>query len=150
MSGKRSPADQLDALYDQLVDAVLAADEAMLDALLREEGRDPQVIAEEVQRECATAARVCRTQPLREARARYTQSVAHLRQHRHALPETPAARRALLARVLHSSAVAREALTLQHREFRNLGDEDVASLLAHLAALGVLPPDEDPDGGSSP
>ena len=53
------------------------------------------------------------------------------------LPTTPRERRDLLASLLQDNAQAQMALSFQHREFTDLSDEDVASLLVQLAALGV-------------
>lgn len=146
MNRKRDPDEHLEALYDELIEGALSADEATLDAMLRAEGRDPTEVVAGLRVAFDTTSRNVRTRRLREAKAQHGRSVSRLREHQQALPASPEARRGLLDRTLRRSAEAREALTLQHRDFRQMTDEDVTGLLAQLAALGALPPDEDPEG----
>lgn len=148
MSRRRTPEEQLDALYDELVEATLRADETALDAMIGEEGRDPVTVVASVRARLDTASKVIRSRRMQDAKLRYVQSVARLHEHQRSLPSTPDARRELLERTLQRSATAREALTLQHREFSQMTDEDVSSLLGQLAALGALPVDGGQGGGS--
>lgn len=147
MSAKRDPDELLEALYDELIEGVLSADEATLDAMLRAEGRDPAAVVAGVRAAFETTSKDVRASRMRDAKARHGRSVSRLREHQRGLPATPEARRALLGQTLRRSAEAREALTLQHRDFRQMTDEDVASLLVQFAALGALPPEEDPGEG---
>lgn len=146
MTRKRDPGAWLDALDDELVDGILRADEEALDAMLRADGLDPDAVAAGVRGHLDTASRNFRTRALQAAREKRTRSLAQLHDRRHCLPGTPGERRALLDRTLRGSATAREALTLQHREFQDMTDADVESLLTQLAALNALPPIDDSDG----
>ena len=90
-----------------------------------------------------------------ERRARAEQahrtSVEGLQQSKALLPPTPEQRRRLLDRSLRKRPDVRE-MTLQHREFRELSDDDVERLLTkmhHLGALADGDGDGDDDGGAS-
>ena len=54
------------------------------------------------------------------------------------LPEAAAERRALLAATLTRRPELRSLVTAAARELKDLPDDDVSSMLRHLAALGVL------------
>ena len=80
---------------------------------------------------------------LEEARGTYERAVASMGSISGWLPEGPAARRALLSRVVQRRPEMREAVvTLQHRNFESLSDDDVESALRQLHHLGIV--DDDP------
>lgn len=148
MSRKRSPKEQVEALQHEVVEGVLAADASTLESMVREEGRDPHAVAEEVRQRLEVTVREFHARRRNALKTQHAQSVARLGERRRALPATPTERRALLGRAMGRSRVASEAVTIQHREFKELTDEDVVSLLGRLADLGALPPEDDPDDGS--
>lgn len=148
MSRRRSPEEQVEALQHEVVEVVLAADAAALEAMAREEGRDPRAVAEGVRQRLEATTREFHARRRQALKAQHAQVVARLGERHRALPATPTERRALLGRAVGRSRVAAEAVTVQHREFKELTDEDVTSLLGRLADLGALPPegDDDDDG----
>lgn len=149
MSRKRSPEEQVEALQHEIVEGVLATDASTLEAMVREEGRDPRAVAEEVRQRLNATVREFHARRRNALKTQHAQSVARLGERRRALPATPVERRALLGRAVGRSRVAAEAVTIQHREFKELTDEDVTSLLGRLADLGALPPEDDPDESGS-
>lgn len=73
-----------------------------------------------------------------EALVEYEMARTKFESHQAALPTDPQARRALLQSILSRSTEYQPLLTLQHRDFRTLSDEDVESLLKQLDILGAI------------
>lgn len=138
----RNAEEGLTQLLDFLAESVLEmSDEALLTEA-REEGEEPEAIAQRVTAvidgAVAAAARKKRSQ-LREA---YEAKTASIRDRVLRLPETMAEQLGLLKSVLAANPRLRPALTLQHRALDGLSEADVEGYLRKLHELGLLDLDE--------
>lgn len=138
--------ERLRALLDAVEKSIFrAADQEILEDI-RDEGRDPQAVGDEVRELISTRLATHRRQKLAAAREGYRQAVRVTPQPiRRLMPEDPAEQRALLASVIASHASIPQAITLAFREGKHVSDEDVQSTLEDLAELGFL----DDEAGSS-
>ena len=127
------------AIYNAIAGSMLEmSDEAMLSEA-REAGADPARIAERVRRLFAAADREYEQRHLRQAAEQYRQSLAAIRSCTAELPAGADERREMLARLFaRDPEIGSALLTAQHRQFKNLSDLDVTSLLVQLKALGAL------------
>ena len=140
----RSTAVAYDALLDALGEATLAMTEAELVRECRDADEDPAAVAASTRALLLGAAKDYRQRHLRAAAEEYRRRVAEIGTRWVDLPETPEARRALLASLFARNPTMQSAyLTVQHRDFKELSDADVESALVQLAELGVLEPDPD-------
>lgn len=95
--------------------------------------------AEEVRGILRSAGRAYLQRQLRESRRAYEAAVAEMQSRNHDLPETAAERKQLLDTVLQERPDLEPiVVTVQHRDFSGLTDEDVTSFLRQLKALGLL------------
>lgn len=138
MSTKSSDKDQLDALIDALADSVASEndDEILNEAKLS--GLDPEREAQRVKALMLSAVKSFQQQSLRSARASYERELEHLRKRTSRLPETPIERRDLFMLAISQKPQYRSVYTAQHRDLKDLTDEDITSFLEDLDALGVL------------
>lgn len=125
----------LEAIAESIAEA---SDEEILDDM-RADGEDPAVVAQEVRSVLLRGVTAYKKAKLRAAHEQHERQVEELRHKDFSLPDTPAAMRALLAKVLslrpeYGAAV----LTAQYRDFSELSDEDVRQHLVQLAHLGAL------------
>lgn len=111
-----------------------------------QEGIDPSSHAEEARRATMDALAGFRKKRLADARVEYERQRDELARGRFVLPRTPDERHKLLVSVLARHAQSKAVLTLHHREFDQMTDEDIATLLQQLAALGLV---DDPGPGST-
>ncbi len=124
---------QRDTIYGFL------AEQSLVDIEGEATDGDQSERAENVRQLLLGAVKEHRQRALNRALEVYRDEV-RLYQSRHFQPPTKAAeRRELLGTILQRFGEGeRSFLTLQHREFKNLSDADVESLLKQLEALGVL------------
>ena len=120
-----------------LVDANFAASDEEILEQARAAGKDPEETAARVRWAMSKAVGNHRKQRLVRARKRYERKREQLANVDVELPATAAGRLALLTAVLERPG-AESMVTVQHRQLRDLPDEDVISLLRQLAALGAL------------
>lgn len=139
MTGKpRDYEEELRRLCDAMADAVAGMDDEQILAEAREEGTDPAARAAALRRMVADTVEDVRLRPLRAARAEYERERAALKGRTWTLPDSPAERRALLQHAFTKRPELQGLLTAAARELRDLPDDDVASILRNLAALGGL------------
>jgi DNA-binding TFAR19-related protein (PDSD5 family) len=104
-----------------------------------EDGEDLQLAAEEVKDVLRGSLKAFKQRRLIEAQQQYESKMSAMFQGEHCLPETPEERRALLHSFLNTNPqVSNAILTMQHREFTGLTDEDVESYLRQFMELGFL------------
>ena len=128
----------LEAIAESVAEA---GDEEILEDM-RAEGEDPPAIAQEVRSALLRGVTAYKKTRLLAAKKQHDKQVEELRGKAFRLPDTPAAMRALLSRVLTLAPEYKAALlTAQYRDLSDLSDEDVRQHLIQLAHLGVL---EDP------
>src|SRR5688572_7825913 len=127
------------AMAESIVDT---ADEEIFD----EAGSDAWSRSEHVRQALLDGVKAHEQRKLRDAYQEYQAQMADFSARKASLPTSPEARRELLNQVfLRLSQEQQAALTLQHRGFKNMSDEDVASCLAQLEALGALETDDEED-----
>ena len=81
---------------------------------------------------------------LSDAYLEYQAAVARFQDRKNPLPATVEGRRELLNQVfVRLSQAQQTSLTLQHRGFKNMSDDDVTSCLLQLEALGALKQDDE-------
>lgn len=128
---------QLERIYDELAESVLElTDEEILDEA-RSRGIDPVQEAEQVRVLMKNASGALRRQKLRDAQKQHQQRVDEMGQRKYMLPSGADERRRLLLSVL-AKCPDISALTVQFRDFTDLPDEDIETVLKQLADLGLL------------
>lgn len=141
--------ERLRRILDTVAESVAEATDAEILEDVKAQGKNPAVVAQEVRTVLLRSVIAHGKTKLRAAQIQHEQQVVALRRIRFSLPDTPAAMRALLAKVLTLVPEYETALlTAQYRGFSELSDEDVRQHLVQLAQLGVL---EDPklrEGGN--
>ena len=131
--------ERLRALLDAVEQSIFTATDQEILEDIRDEGRDPQAVADEVRRLIGSRLATHRRQKLAAARKGYRQVVSATPQPaRQLMPEDPAVQRALLASIVATHAGIPRAITLAFRDGKHVSDEDVRSTLEDLAELGFL------------
>jgi hypothetical protein len=129
----------MNALADR---AANARDKEIVDDATAE-GVDIKSEAADVRGVLLTGLQRAKRARLGRARAEREKIVASLKISTATLPATPAERRALLGRVIQRKPQMREAImTIQHRNFESLSDDDVEGVLKQLEHLGALDEDD--------
>lgn len=144
MARVKDDGERLHAFANAMADSVEAASDEELLADARSAGVDPNQTKSHVQQLLRGVVKVSKQRRLEQAHAEYEASVAAFRTAAKKIPVLPKEQRALLTHVFQTHPQIRS-VTLQHREFSELTDSDVQSLLAQLEQLGML---EGNDGGS--
>ena len=139
MENKKNYHEQLSAIMNRLADSVLEMSDEQTLAEEREQGNDPIKEAESVRYVLRQASKKHRMQKLEEAERTYKEQVTRLKTSQYELPDSSAKRRELLAAVFAARPdVQSVMLTAQHRNFDQLTENDIESVLRQLADLGVL------------
>ncbi len=129
---------ELESLLDGIVETVLDAPEEEIDDDLRALGEDPEKAAMRARQLALDAVKQHRAGRRERARQQFDTEQQTLDSRGYDLPETPAARLALLVAAVHGKPHLSGMLTVEHRDLRGLPDEDVVGYLRQLAELGVL------------
>ncbi len=139
MTKPKDDAERLANLMDSLAErAVEASEEEILDGAAAA-GVEVKVEADRVRSVLADAILQAKKQRRVDAAAAYKHSVSAIAERAARLPESPAARKRLLDRVVQRQPAMRQTvMTLQHRDFESFSDGDVESALRQLHALGLL------------
>jgi hypothetical protein len=133
-----SKRDELRAFREALADAVLSASDEELFEEVRDEGLDPDAVAEETRALLLKTVKEFKQRALLAAREQHRRKIARLAAQRHQLPVSPDERRRLLDAVIAEHQRAGRMLIAQHRDFKEMTDEDVESWLQQFGALGLL------------
>lgn len=144
MARERDDGERLHAFANAMADSVETASDEQLLADARSAGVDPNQTKVRVQQMLRGAIKASKQRRLEQAHAEYEASVEAFRAATARIPAMPKQQRALLTHVFQTHPQIRS-VTLQHREFSELTDSDVQSLLRQLEQLGML---EGIDGGS--
>jgi predicted ATP-dependent protease len=94
--------------------------------------------AEEIRTTLLAAVTRHKRAKLAKARREYDEQTAKYLKRAFPLPDAPAARRDLLRRTLKQRAEVEQMIMAQFRDFDQMTDEDVESLLHQLGELGLL------------
>lgn len=146
VTNRKDPGEKLKNVMDAIADHVGAMPDAEVLGDAAADGLDVKAEGERVRAVLIDGIVRAKKQRLRIAQDAHRKAVAELATRTARLPEGPAERRALLARVLNKRPEIRDAITLQHRSFAEASDDYVESTLKHLDALGLL--DDEPDSKS--
>lgn len=129
---------ELDRVIDGIVESLFAASDSEIEEEARQAGENISESAEETRQLLLDAVRKHRRLTLSKARSEYNEQVKALEERSYDLPPTPEDRMDLLLLAIQSQPSLGNALTVQHRELKDLSDEDVESYLRQLKELGVL------------
>lgn len=126
------------ALFDALADNLenLSDEEVLAEVL--EEGRDPDDVAKETRLLLQNTVKKFKQRALLAAKEQHQRNEAHLAAMRFELPTSSTERRQLLSAVIARHQQAGRMLMAQHRDFKEMTDEDVESWLQQFGALGLL------------
>ncbi len=144
MARVKDDGERLHALANAMADSVEAASDEQLLADARSAGVDPNQAKSRVQQLLRGVVKASKQRRLEQAQAEYKSSVAAFCAATARIPAVPKQQRELLTHVFQTHPEIRS-VTLQHREFSELTDSDVQSLLRQLEQLGML---EGLNGGS--
>lgn len=133
-----SKRDELRALHAALAEAVLSASDGELIEEAREEGLDPDALAEETRTVLLKTVKTFKQRALIAAKGQHRRKAAQLAAKRFELPTSPMERRQLLDAVIAGHKHKSRTLVAQHRDFKEMTDDDVESLLQQFGALGLL------------
>lgn len=139
MSDKqRDYRKELEGILDGLAESIEAAtpEETLADA--QAAGENPEAIANNVKKTLLDAVKRFEQRKLEAARQAYRLRATDSGPKKFCLPDTPHERRRWLFAVFRSKPRLGEVLTIQHRSFEDLSDEDVQTALEELAELGFL------------
>jgi hypothetical protein len=139
VNNKKNYDEQLSAIMNRLAESVLELSDDQVLAEEREKGIDPTKEAESIRNVLRHSSKMQRMQKLQAAERAYEENVARLNKNQYQFPDSPTRRKQLLAAVFAAKPdVQSVLLTAQHRDFEQLTDVDVESLLRQLADLGIL------------
>lgn len=127
-----------DLILDALLADLLARDGSELVAELVEDNRDPEEVARDTMQVLLGAVSDFQQQYVQTIRATREAKLQSLQKGRSRLPDSPAARRQMLAKLAEPD----KGITLQHRNLTEMTDEDVQSALAQILHLSE-PADQD-------
>lgn len=139
MSNKRTDREQMDALADALSQSILeeSDDETLTEAKLA--GVNPEAEAAQLKSVMSAAVKKFQQKLLREAQAGYQADLQNIQQRSYRkIPETPEGRFDLFSLVIAHRPQYAAMYTTQHRDLKDLTDDDIQSYLEDLEALGVL------------
>jgi AcrR family transcriptional regulator len=127
---------ELASIMNAMAESTLDLTDEEIEAEIREEGGDPDTIAEHVRDVLRQAIKECQQRPLMEAQKRYDERLSALREKQYQMPELPAEQREMINTLLAANPHLRSgAFTAQFRDFNELADEDVGSYLRQLLEL---------------
>jgi hypothetical protein len=137
MARVKDDGERLHAFANAMADSVEAAsdEQVLLDA--RSAGVDPNQTKSHVQQLFRGVVKASKQRRLEQAQAEYKSSLAAFCAATAQLPAQRAEQRALLIRVFQTHPEIRS-VTLQHREFSEMTDSDVQTLLRQAEQLGLL------------
>lgn len=132
------PKDNQDRA-NSLAESVLLASDEQIFQEVKQAGQDPSMSANRVRSLLRQAVKSHRQKPLQDALLEYHRQVGLFQKQTYQLPESAQAKRELLASVFQRFPQMQNTfLTIQHREFKAMSDEDIESCLKQLNLLGVF------------
>ncbi len=146
--GSKKYDDQLRALLEEMAEVVAQSSDEEILAEAREDGENTTQAAQQIRNFLQNKVKAYQQRALHEAQEHYEQRIQTLYRNSFKLPTSTQERRDLLTHVLSLRPDIRAALlTAQHREFKNLSDEDIEGYLKQFQELGVLDDEGLVDGG---
>lgn len=127
---------ELANIMNAMAESTLDMTDDEIESEIREEGRDPDAVAERVRDVLRKAVKDCQQRPLLEAQKRYDERVTALRSKKYQIPDSLDEQRKMISTILTSNPrLGSGILTAQFRDFNDLADEDVGSYLKQLLEL---------------
>lgn len=135
----RNYDDELASIMNALAESAIGMTDEEIFEEVRADGLSPDVEAAAIKQLFKNTAKSFRQRRLLEAQRQYEENVRAEFEQVALFPTTTEERRALLASVFsHRPEIGAALLTAQHRDFKELSDEDVESYLRQLHQLGAL------------
>lgn len=139
MSNKWTYREQMDALADALSQSIIEESDSETLMGAKMVGVDPEAEAEQLKSVMLAAVKTFRQKLLRAVRSRYQADLQRIQQRSYTkIPETPEGRLELFSLVVAYQPQYAAMYTTQHRDLKDLTDEDIQSYLEDLEELGVL------------
>lgn len=127
---------ELASIMNAMAESTLDLTDEEIESEIREEGGNPDAVADHVRDVLRQAIKDCRRRPLLEAQKQYDERVAALGKKQYPIPEMPAEQREMINTLLAANPHLRSGVfTAQFRDFNELADEDVGSYLKQLLEL---------------
>lgn len=125
-------------VLNELAATIEAAEPAELATALQEGGHDLGEIESRMKTAALAGIKQFKQQGLHRARERYRESSARIERQSRGLKGSSADRRRRLFNALEANPDLRSSLTVQHRNFNEMTEEDIDSALEEMEILGVL------------
>jgi len=138
MDQQRTHSKELENICDALAKSVLEMSDEEILAEARDDGDDVAAAAEEVRQVLRNTLKAHKQRRLVEAQQQYELKMVAMFQREYSLPESPEDKRALFLGILNTNPTVNSALTMQHRNFQELSNEDIESYLKQFVELGIL------------
>ena len=137
--GPRNYDDELRTLFEELAESVAQSSDEEILAEAKEEGENPKQASQQVRDFLRSKVKAYQQRALLAAQQEYKLRVQNIYQYSFKLPSSPEEKRNLLGLVFSRIPEMEGAiLTAQHREFKNLTNEDIEGYLKQLQELRVL------------
>lgn len=146
MSNKDRYDLQLRNVVRHLAQSIVEATDEEIREDARQAGVNLQAHAADMKHKFQSIAKTMRQKKLVAAKEAYEIEAESLRRPSFPLPSSPAEQRALLQLIAAQHATGGGLFTAKFRDFDKLSDNDVASLLEELAALGLVPGNDSKSG----
>lgn len=130
--------EELARIMNGLSESTLRMSDEEIDEELRDEGDDPDRVADEVRSVLRRAVKAHRQRNLLSAQKQYEERILQFERKKYSLPDSVEEQRSLLMSLLASNPEVRLLLTAQNRDFIDLPDSEVTSYLKQLHELGAL------------
>lgn len=132
----RNYNEDLANIMDGLAEFTLEMTDEEIEAEIKEEGNDPDAVANRARDVLRTAIKSRQQRPLIEAQKRYEENVAALGAKEFRMPDLLEERREMINALLTTNPqFGSGLLTSQFRDFKNLPDEEVEGYLRQLLEL---------------
>jgi hypothetical protein len=137
MTRAKNDEDRLRFVIDAIEASILSSTEDEIAEDVCYNGQDPHEIGESMRALIRTQIKVARQTSLRAAQKGCRHASMRI-QKAAAIPSDPHERRSLLSRLMTVGGDFPREMTLAFRDGKSISDEDVASMLADLAELGLI------------
>jgi hypothetical protein len=134
---KRWTREEAERVFDHLADSIETGDAAEIAADLKDSGHDLNDVASRMKAAALAGVKEYRQQRLHHARQRYQESSLKIERTRH-FGGSREERRQRFFSVIAARPELKSALTVQHRDLKELTDTDIDSALDELEILGAL------------
>ena len=132
----RDYEQELADIVNALAESTLEMSDEEIELEIREEGLDPQIVAEHVREIMKNTVKSCQQRLLIEAEQEYEKRISAMKVANHCIPESASAQRDLITSILASNPqLVRGLLTAQSRDFNSLPDEDLPGFVIQLISL---------------